>query len=64
VVCPQDEFLEWHAKECLFGECESCGVDTVLVCPIEEEGTSNCLVSWKYFSLETIVIKKGEKKNN
>jgi hypothetical protein len=60
VVCPQDEFSKWHAKECWLGECENCAVD---IFPIEEEGTSNCLVSWRHFFLETIVTKKGEDKN-
>jgi hypothetical protein len=31
---PQDEFSKWHSKECLFYECENCGVDTFLICPI------------------------------
>jgi hypothetical protein len=50
VVCPCQEFLKWHARECLLGQCEHCGVENLLIYPI----------SWKHFSLEEIVTKKGE----
>jgi hypothetical protein len=62
MVCTQDEFSEWHARECLFGECESYKVDIFPICLIKEDGTSNSLVSWRHFSLKKIVTKKGEEK--
>lgn len=27
VVCPKGEFQEWHSRDCLYGECQNCGVD-------------------------------------
>jgi hypothetical protein len=64
VVCPYKEFLEWNARECLFGECEMCGVENLLVYPIEEEALLNNPISWKFFSLGKIVIKKEKRKKN
>jgi hypothetical protein len=60
VVCPRQEFLKWHARECLLGQCEHCGVENLLIYPIEEDALSIHPISWKHFSLEEIVIKKGE----
>lgn len=60
MVCPYKEFLEWNIRECLFGECEMCGIENLLVYPIEEEALSNSVVSWKCFSLGKIVTKKEE----
>jgi hypothetical protein len=43
----------------MFGTCDNHGVDNLTLCPYEEEGTS-LVVSWKCFSMEKVVIKKGE----
>ncbi len=58
VVCPYKEFLEWNTRDCLFGECEMCGVENLLVYPIKEEALSNSLISWRHFSLGKIMTKK------
>jgi hypothetical protein len=60
MVCPKDPHLEWHAEDFAFGSCEDCGVNNLALCPIEEEGISCTLGKWKYFSMETILTKKGE----
>jgi hypothetical protein len=60
IVCPWDEFLEWHAWDCLLGECENCGVENLPIFPIEEEGSSRHLVRWKQFSLQNIMTNKKE----
>jgi hypothetical protein len=44
MVYLREEFHEWHAKECLLGECENCGVDNLLICPIDEDVLSYFLV--------------------
>lgn len=59
ILCPKKDDSQWHARECVFGECVNCGVDFLPICPIEEEGPSTKLVKWKHFSLQTITTKKG-----
>jgi len=62
IVCRKDEFAEWHARDCLFGLCDDCGVDYLPICPIEEEGTSDIKVFWKRFEMKTIVTSQREEK--
>jgi hypothetical protein len=45
VGCPKDCNFEWHARDCVFGDCDYCGVNDLLLCPIEEDGSSSTLVS-------------------
>jgi hypothetical protein len=40
VVCTKVPHAEWHARDCVFGKCDHCGVKNLAFCPIEEEGTS------------------------
>ncbi len=46
----------------LLGTCENCDVDNLPIYRVEEEGYSNILVSWKHYSPEKILTKKGEEK--
>jgi hypothetical protein len=62
IFCPQDEFSRWNRRECLMGDCDLCGVDNMAICHIEEEGSSNAMMKWKHFSMEQIIIKRGEEK--
>ena len=39
ILCMQEEFSEWHKRSHVFGECDFCGVETLLVCPFEKDGT-------------------------
>ncbi len=54
--------MVWHAQDFVFGDCEYCGVDNLPICPVEEEGASSALVSWKDFSMEKIMTKSGKEK--
>jgi hypothetical protein len=62
IMCPKADTCQWHARECVFGECDNCGVDFLPVCPIKEEGSASKLVKWKHFSMETITTRKGQKR--
>ncbi len=46
----------------MFGTCKDCGVDNLALYPNKEEGTLFAIVCWKCFSMEKVVIKKGEGK--
>ena len=59
IVCPKGEFEEWHSRDCLYGECENCGVDYLPVCPVEEDGSSSLMVNWKRYEMKEIITKKG-----
>ena len=58
-MCPKGEFEEWHSRDCLYGECENCGVDYLPVCPVEEDGSSSLMVNWKRYEMKEIITKKG-----
>jgi hypothetical protein len=62
ILCPLDEFTEWHDRKCVFGECKDCGIAYFSCCPIEEQGKSLEKVNWKHFAYQTITIKKGLEK--
>lgn len=62
IFYPQDEFSEWHKRECLIGEYNLCKVDILPICLVEEEGSSSAMVKWKNFSMENIIIKGGEER--
>jgi hypothetical protein len=62
IVCLKDLHFEWHSRDYVFGKCQDYGVENLTFYPIEEEGISNVLVHGKHFSMETIVMKKGEEK--
>lgn len=64
IVCPKDTHYKWHAWDCMFGTCKDCGVDNLALYPNEEENTLFAIVCWKCFSMEKVVIKKGEEKIN
>lgn len=61
-VYPKDPFSKWHARDYMFKTCDNCGVDNLTFCPNEGKGTLFTIESWKCFSMEKIVIKKGEEK--
>jgi hypothetical protein len=62
ILCPLDEFTEWHDRKCVFGECEDCAIAYFSCCPIEEQGKSLEKVNWKHFAYQTITTKKGLEK--
>jgi hypothetical protein len=62
MVCPHDEYSKWHTRDYLLGTYENYGVNIFPICLLEEKGFSNILVSWKHYSIENILTKKGEEK--
>ncbi len=64
IICPQDQFLEWHRRECLMGNYDFCGVDNMAICPIEEDGSSTSLMNQKKFFVGQIITKRGEEKKS
>jgi len=38
IVCPKNEFDEWHRCICLFGNYSRCGVAILPLCPNEAIG--------------------------
>jgi len=62
VVYPCQKNSKWHARECLLGECENCGVENLPIYLVEKDALSNSSISWKQFSLKKIVTKKGKEK--
>jgi len=38
ILCPREEFHEYHRRACIYGECSECGVDFLLLYPREVVG--------------------------
>jgi hypothetical protein len=51
-VRKKDEFMQWHKHDCLFGECDKCGVNLLRLCPKEIEGSNDYVVTLRQFALE------------
>jgi hypothetical protein len=62
ILCPKPEGAKWHTHDCLFGNCTSCGVDFLPLCPEEEDASSGSLVKWKHFAIQVIRIQKGKER--
>jgi hypothetical protein len=45
IICPKDFHVVWHVQDCVFGDCEYCGVDNLPICLVEEEGAFSALVN-------------------
>ncbi len=52
IVCKKDEVMQRHKCDCLFGECDKCGVNILPLCPKEIEGSNDYVVTWRQFVLE------------
>jgi hypothetical protein len=48
-LCPREEGNEWHRKDCIMGECESCGVHNVRWCKTELDGGHTQWIDWQTF---------------
>lgn len=62
ILCPKDDLCEWHKRECIFGECDACGIELLRVCPFEEQGDSNRKLQWKRFEMVDVLTTKGEQR--
>ena len=56
VLCPKAPYSTWHSKNCLFGDCLSCGVDILPMCPTEEDGLSPNIVQWKHYKMHVLKV--------
>jgi hypothetical protein len=36
IICPKLVGDEWQKQNCLMGDCSSCGINTLKVCPTKE----------------------------
>jgi hypothetical protein len=36
IICPKLVGDDWHKQDCLMGDCSSCGINTLKVCPTKE----------------------------
>ena len=48
VLCPVKED-GWHARKCIKGECDFCGVDMLQLCPREMDDSIPLMVQWHNF---------------
>jgi hypothetical protein len=52
IVRKKDEVMQRRKRDCLFGECDKCGVNLLPLCPKETEGSNDYVVTWRQFVLE------------
>jgi hypothetical protein len=66
IVCKTNEFMHWHKRDCLFGECDKCGVNLLPLCPKETKGFDDYVVTWRQFALgqTMLMASKPQKKLN
>ena len=50
VLCPV-EADGWHARKCIKGACDLCGVDMLQLCPREMDSTDSLMVQWHNFEM-------------
>jgi len=60
IVCPKGELVEWHNKDCLYGQCSSCGIQKFFLFPTKLASMGSNLVEWKQFALEETKIRNGK----
>ncbi len=60
IVCEKPKDEEWHEKKCLYGYCSFCGVDKFPFCPIEINGSTEALIEWRRFAMETTESRVGK----
>ncbi len=52
--------MEWHNKDCLYGQCSSCGIQTKILCPTELASMGSNLVESKQFALKETKVRNGK----
>lgn len=48
ILCPVEDSI-WYNPSCLKGNCEMCGIDMLITCPLEEGINSTRLMQWKCY---------------
>ncbi|CAM6084857.1 unnamed protein product [Calypogeia fissa] len=64
-VCAKPVEQEWHQKDCIYGLCESCGVQNLEWCPFELDEKEKNEVDWdtfEYVELDEKAQAKREQK--
>jgi hypothetical protein len=52
IVCPKFETSLWHARPCLLGKCQNCGIDTLRIY-LEKVQFQNS-ISWRSIGYEVM----------
>jgi hypothetical protein len=60
IVCPKGDFDEWYKKECLYGNCSTCGVGKLPFYSEELNGIDEHPVQWRHYVLEKTISKNGK----
>jgi hypothetical protein len=60
MVCPKDEYEEWHDCTCLFGNYPIGGVEKLALCFKEVTRSLNDVMQWHQFALETTMARNGQ----
>ncbi len=50
IFCPKPVSDEWHKQDCVMGDCSSCGINTLKVCPTEEFICVSRTVQWRQYA--------------
>ncbi len=60
IVCEKGEEEEWHKKKNLYCQCGECGVENFPFRLEEVNSSSEALVEWKRFTMETTMTRSGK----
>ncbi len=60
IVCEKPKEENWHKKKCLYGQCNSCGVNKFLFYLVEINGSIEALVKWRRFAMETTISRSSK----
>jgi hypothetical protein len=61
IVYPKGELIEWHNRDCLYGQCLNYGIQKLFLCPIKLTSLGCNLIESKWFSLEEELDQKMER---
>jgi hypothetical protein len=61
-VCPLND-SPWHNPRCLEGNCPKCGIDMLMICPVEKNVICSKLMQWKSYELVIYGKIKARKDN-
>jgi hypothetical protein len=59
-VCEKGEEEEWHKKKKLYCQCGECSVENFPFRLEEVSNSSEALVEWKRFAMETTMTRSGK----
>ncbi|CAM6085314.1 unnamed protein product [Calypogeia fissa] len=62
ILCPKQPGRPWYNKECIMGNCASCGVPQLRICGAEIDSKQENLIKWESFQYVSM-DKTGKKKN-